>query len=330
MKKNEDSLTIIEDCLDKIYQSRRANLLSKHRKFKEKQARKAFDQPEPIKYYAKNDSTNNNYLSDYADKDVLEELAVKYKAPPAAALPYVKEKSHIAKQYEDQDAEAKVLFKTFCDDLQELIEDSPMRLPEDEFRADHCERFITKYLTETFDKMMATRTLSKIKKHFTYIIEEFSSVYDPPHVLRLIETALVDLEGLNGKPALVKKHDSDEGAAGAGSGTAQPPSSQATPSTAKSSKPTGSSSSTTHSIVEASKKSLPQQTGANGAAAAEPSAVDGAVTGDKQRIKKQYEQLMSLKKKAENHPDDSAIQQYSALHADIQSVIDSIQKKAPV
>ena len=329
MKKNQDSLTIIEDCLDKIYQSRRANLLSKHRKFKEKQARKAFDQPEPIKYYAKTESTNNNYLSDYADKDVLEELAVKYKAPPVAAVPYVKEKSHIAKQYEDQDAEAKVLFKTFCDDLQELIEDSPMRLPEDEFRADHCERFIMKYLTDTFDKMMATRTLSKIKKHFTYIIEEFSSVYDPPHVLRLIEAALVDLEGLNGKPALVKKHDSDEGV-GAGSGATQPPSSQATSSTTTSSKPTGSNSSTALNTVDASKKPPLQQAGANAAAAAEPSAVDSAVKGDKQRIKKQYEQLMSLKKKAENHPDDSTIQQYSALHADIQSVIDSIQKKAPV
>jgi hypothetical protein len=386
-KPGETSLSIIEDCLERIYQSRRATLLSKARKFKEKQARKAFDRSENISSSANVVAQADSALSGYAEKDVLEELDVKYRAPPVAAAPYVKERSKIAKQYEDQDAEALSLFRTFCNDLREVMEEYPMRLPEDEFRATYCDDFMMKYFNAHFDKMMATRTLSKIRKHATHIIEEFALQDNTPHILQLINIALEDCASLDHKKSTAKAPvngsksaeqpdtDGDDveelpaargkpGPSGVIKGigkstvtgaqaTAQVPAATTTTTAGVKSKAStqaaleseavpkvqinkgnanaNTASAPTAAAVQAVGSTAPtqsapakQQTGQASMSAADRQ------KSDKQRIKAQYEQLMSIKKKAVNHPDDETIQQYSALHADIQSVIDSIQQSRPV
>jgi hypothetical protein len=324
-----DSLSIIEDCLERIYQARRASLLSKARKFKEKQARKTFEYVPTAKKVAAPVAESD--LSGYAEKDILEELDVKYRAPPAAAVPYVKEHSRVAQQYEEQDAKALELFRTFCNDLKEIIEDFPTRLPEDEFRATYCDDFIGKYLTEQFDRMMPTRTLAKIKKHTTIIIEEFASKDDSANIYNLISHAMADCGGTSVaplKPAL--KQAPQHGSAAAPTTTALPvaaaKSSDIGTKLSSVGKPTGQNSDVNEGLAKAAVKSGASAVAAQPpATAAVPSVIDRQKS-DKQRIKAQYEQLMTMKKKAENHPDEDAINQYSALHADIQSVIDSIQK----
>jgi hypothetical protein len=328
-----DSLSIIEDCLERIYQARRASLLSKARKFKEKQARKAFEYVPTAKKVAAPVAESD--LSGYAEKDILEELDVKYRAPPAVAVPYVKEHSRVAQQYEEQDAKALELFRTFCNDLKEIIEDFPTRLPEDEFRATYCDDFIGKYLTEQFDRMMPTRTLAKIKKHTTIIIEEFASKDDSTNIYNLISHAMVDCAGVGVAPTKsALKQAPQQGSAVAPTTTALPVAVAKSSDTGAKRSTVGNPAVETADISESLVKVV-VKTGAPAVAAQPPTAAAMPSVGerqksDKQRIKAQYEQLMTMKKKAENHPDEDAINQYSALHADIQSVIDSIQKGKPM
>lgn len=340
-KQPTDSLSIIEDCLDRIYKVRRASLLSKSRKFKEKQSRKAFEAT-PVVQKAAHTAFDAD-LSGYADKEVLEELDIKYQAPPPVKIPYVKEQSRVAKQYEEQDAKALELFRAFCNDLIEVIEEYPTRIPEDDFRAMYCDGFIAKYLTQQFDKMMPSRQLSKIKRHTTLIVESFASVNDTANIHNLIAQALADCMSTE------TSSNSDTPLKSALKKTSEPGPPISAPSTTTTAtrgavgkmkdepvKPT------TDSAVRAA--TTADQKGKSGTktdvqqppqATAPTTATTGtekqkAEKSEKQRIKAQYEQLMAVKKKVENHPDDAAIREYSALHADIQSVIDSIQKGKPV
>jgi hypothetical protein len=353
--KATDSLSIIEDCLEKIYQARRANLLNKSRKFKEKAARRQFETPAYV--HTKSAAVvDDNDLSEYADKEVIEELAVKYRAPPVVAKPYVKEQSHVAKEYQDQDASALRLFYTFCGDIEELIEGSQNLLPEDDFRADQCDILIEKYLTNHFDKMMPSRQLSKIRKHATHIIEEFASKNDPPRILELMALAKDDCSGRGKARAAAVKDASDhedepvqnstlrQGGAGkkdseqtstvgakgvAGASTRQGNGSAGAVAGNASANAQRSSTQQQPMPQQVQQPEKLQQPVSAAAMAVVPSAAERKKQ-DQARIKAQYEQLMNIKKKADNHPDDETINQYSALHADIQSVIDSIQKKQPL
>lgn len=334
-KSEPDSITIIEDCLNRIYLARRANLMNKARKFKEKQARRAFSDtgPPPV---AKAAYVNDDALSDYAEGSVLEELGAKYKAPPTVAVPYVKEDSHIAQKYHQQDEEAHDLFVHFCDDLSSLIDDAPMRIPDDDFRADNCDVLIQKYLTNKMDKMMATKTLSKIRKHISTIIEQFASSDNTDLTCKIMDAALKDCRDSFGSPRAGKQKSApnDSNATGQTQKQATVEAPQQSLDKGKNAKLAPKEaliqSATTNNNVAAA----PPPANSNNAAATKASAKAAAVAegpsagerqkAEKQRIKAQYEQLMTIKKKAENHPDDETIHQYSALHADIQSVIDSI------
>lgn len=327
---DNNSLAIIEECLDRIYLSRRANLLTKARKFKERQARKL--QSLPHQHRAIQQKEDASILDNYSDNQILEELDMKFKAPPLVAAPVVMvEKKEVPKaNYDEQDSSAMEILREFCDELTLIIEDSPMRIPDDDFRGEHCDALIHKYLTSELDKMMATRTVSKVRKHLAGIVEQFAASENVDKLNKLMEAAVKDCNSsptaaFRQQQALPKvQTDAPNAAAAAGKSKAAPE-----PQVDKAASLPIIAPKT--SVTAAPLKSALKQTPApepNITAtktAADPSADKAKL--EKQRIKAQYEQLMALKKKTENHPDDTAIDQYSALHADIQSVIDSIQQR---
>jgi hypothetical protein len=339
-----NSLVIIEECLDRIYQSRRANLLNKARKFKEKQAKKLYNQSDRVPGVREDGKGKTSENEADEDTKILEELALKFKAPPPAVAPVRIEKTALAKKYEDQDEGAIEVFKEFCDELTLLMDDWPVRLPDDEFRADNCDSFIQKYLTTELDKMMATRVVAKVKKHIGSILEQFSSSGSVEKVTDLMEIAFKDF-AVSSKSVTARKNSLPEIDAENGKGSARRE--EADQSKIKAPSATANVSEVLPKKIIKSATvtvtNVPLKSALKATATAEPishslpavseSTAAGQVDKqkiEKQRIKAQYEQLMAIKKKTENHPDDVAIDQYSALHADIQSVIDSLQKPAQV
>jgi len=335
---DNNSLAIIEECLDRIYLSRRANLLTKARKFKERQARKL--QSLPHQHRATQQKEDASVLDNYSDNQILEELDMKFKAPPlvAAAVVMVEKKEVPKVNYDEQDSSAMEILREFCDELTLITEDSPMRIPDDDFRGEHCDALIHKYLTSELDKMMATRTVSKVRKHLAGIIEQFAASEDVGKLNKLMEAAIKDCHSsptaaYRQQQALPKvQNDTPSTAPAAGKNKAAPePQADQAASLPNIASKTNSNTAPLKSALK--QTSAPEATANNNnnpnttatKSAADPSADKAKV--EKQRIKAQYEQLMALKKKTENHPDDTAIDQYSALHADIQSVIDSIQQR---
>ena len=93
MEQKENSVSIIEDCLTKIYQSRKANLISKSRKFKEKQSRREYqnnyDKPHD-KIMIDDYEEEYNLRDEYSqDGEVLEELSTKFRATPAVSYTHL-------------------------------------------------------------------------------------------------------------------------------------------------------------------------------------------------------------------------------------------------
>lgn len=353
-KNNSDSsnsLAIIEECLDRIYLSRRTNLINKARKFKEKQARKAQGQADRLPF-----SRVRREVDDIADDDldsqILEELAVKFKAPPPAAAAVRNEKktdaiAALAKTYEDQDASAVEVFREFCDEVNLIIEDYPARIPDDDFRGENCDALMHKYLSLELDKMMATRTVAKVRKHVAGIIEQFAASDDVAKLCTMVQAALDDCNKTTPTGKIKNNLPSVSSATPLvnSSGTAST-SKTLTSDNKLATKPTDKSTADSNStlpVIDQKKSSVAAPTKSTIKSSAEPTKSSSNNTNpetpaasadkqklEKQRIKAQYEQLMSLKKKTENHPDDNTINEYTSLHADIQSVIDSIQQRPAV
>ncbi|KAJ1436066.1 hypothetical protein B484DRAFT_393373 [Ochromonadaceae sp. CCMP2298] len=282
-----DTITIVEECLSRIYHSRRASLQAKSRKFKERQARREKNHsssPERRRMEVNLD----NPLEDYDDKDILEELTTKFRAPPVVRAPYQKERSQIALAYEVQDADAIRQLSLFCNEILALVDKSPIRCPDDEFRGDFCDLMVQKYLTDKLDTMENSRTVSKVRRYLSNIIEMFASSGNIPQLQRAVENAqkecVVDSNSLEKASPASPKQESQRSAVAL--------------------------------RVSSDTKKV-------------PSAADRK-KAEQERIKAQYEQLMTLKKKTENHPDSATINQYTDLHSDIQNVIDSINAKKTI
>mmetsp|Transcript_11655 Transcript_11655/g.25996 ORF Transcript_11655/g.25996 Transcript_11655/m.25996 type:complete len:319 (+) Transcript_11655:177-1133(+) len=308
-----DTITIVEECLSRIYHSRRASLQAKSRKFKERQARREKNHsssPERRRMEVNLD----NPLEDYDDKDILEELTTKFRAPPVVRAPYQKERSQIALAYEVQDADAIRQLSLFCNEILALVDKSPIRCPDDEFRGDFCDLMVQKYLTDKLDTMENSRTVSKVRRYLSNIIEMFASSGNIPQLQRAVENAQ--------KECVVDSNSLEKASPGKARGTGSPHS------------PSDSAASAS---PQTQAKASPKQESQRSAVALRvssdtkkvPSAADRK-KAEQERIKAQYEQLMTLKKKTENHPDSATINQYTDLHSDIQNVIDSINAKKTI
>lgn len=324
-------------------------MINKARKFKDKQARKAhgqLDRPAYTRARGENDDTLDDADS---DTQIMEELALKFKAPPPAVAVAQNDKkpdaiAALTKTYEDQDATAVEVFREFCDEVNCIVDDYPARIPDDDFRGEYCDALMHKYLSLKLDKMMATRTVAKVRKHVASIIEQFAASEDVAELLSMIQSALDDC---NKAPA-VKKNDNLPQVASATTATNNSTATTTNKPTAKdntqvrnNTDKSAASANPVLPIIESKKSATTSTSTSKAAAKASPEPVNTASTNnndnpvagvdkqklEKQRIKAQYEQLMSLKKKTENHPDDNTINEYTSLHADIQSVIDSIQQR---
>mmetsp|Transcript_6915 Transcript_6915/g.11529 ORF Transcript_6915/g.11529 Transcript_6915/m.11529 type:complete len:364 (-) Transcript_6915:1438-2529(-) len=347
-----DSVTIIEECLTRIYQTRRSNLQAKHRKFRERSERRAYNfEPSTNKSPAKEFSAAEA-LSDYKDSEVLEELTTKFRAPPVISAPYQKERSRIAIQYEEESAEAERQFLYFSSELRSIIENSPMRLPDDEFRGDYADNFVQKYLSDKLDAMQPAKTVSKIRRYMSNIIEMFASSANMDPVIKALDNAISECTSeearlefsnrptsskVNNKRSNSPKGTSMASAAAMGrknmavSNESSKTSAASTTSMASESGPTvrndatatmstsstfgGSSSSSSSSAIPVADMTVSKRT------------AEERKKAEQTRIKAQYEQLMNLKKKTQeaNRPDEQTIEQYQTLHTDIQNVINSIQ-----
>ena len=238
--------------------------------------------------------------------------------PPApSSKPFEKPtNTTLLKQYEEQNAEALKLLATFCEQIEVLVGDNMERLFEDDFRADRCDELIAKYLTNKLDKMEATKTIAKVRKYVGNMIEELSTSPNPARVLNLARVAAADckkmIEAANGSN--IQNNVTDERPAQSTSQKdehQQPPQEHQPSKDTKTTQARGATATTAAASTSASEKAI---------------ALDKEKR-EKQRIKAQYEELMNLKKKTDNHPDDETAKQHIALHADIQSVIDSINNK---
>lgn len=336
--RQQNSIELIEDCLDRIYRSRKANLISKSRKFKEKQSRNFYDKYNNDLNHGKKyeyEEEEYNLSSEYVnDGEVLEELSNKFKAPPIKSVPYEKERSRIAIEYEEQDIVAETAFEEFKNEIKDIIHSNALRLSDDEYRADICDDLIDKYLTRNLDRCIGTRIVSKIRKKISVIIEYIASTDNAKELISLIDQELNPSNSSSSHhiKALLKDKDIIDNSSSSQKDEINKMKNEHTivknvvniankdirtniisnsnekvrikQNTINSLKHNNSSNNNDDNIIETSKEERQQL--------------------EKKRIKTQYEQLMNLKKKSENHPDDDTIDQYNSLHADIQSVIDSI------
>lgn len=324
-------------------------MINKAKKFKEKQARKAQGQADRPTYTRMRGETDNTLGDEASDSEIMEELAYKFKAPPPAVAAVRSDKkpdaiAALTKTYEEQDATAVEVFREFCDEVNCIVDDYPARLPDDDFRGEYCDALMHRYLSLKMDKMMATRTVAKVRKHVAAIIEQFAASDDVAKLSDMMQSALEDCR----KTGPVAKGDN---LPPVGASATAPAENSGVPSSNKvaakeskslikpdkstvSSNPTlpiiDSKKNATGSTTVATKTSSEPANASSSNSTDQPVATADKQKLEKQRIKAQYEQLMSLKKKTENHPDDNTINEYTSLHADIQSVIDSIQQRPAV
>lgn len=336
---NENSVSIIEDCLNKIYRSRKANLITKSRKFREKQSRRQL-QYSYDKQHNKLIDTNDydeeyNLRDEYSqDGEVLEELATKFRAPPLnAAVPYEKERSRVAVEYEEQDVIAEGVLEEFSIDIKKFIHTNFLKLSDEELRADACDEFIDKYLTQRLDHCITTRIVSKIRKKISNIIEYIASCDSPKELTTYLDQELNIASSSNSTgDTTTTPIDNDTDRIDSDNKSQQSLLSNSDANRAK-------SITSTNNRMHASVATSPTSASASAAITTSSNKATGKSIEhskesreklEKKRIKEQYEQLMMLKKKSEAHPDDTAISQYTALHSDIQNVIDSIKNNKPV
>lgn len=335
---NENSVSIIEDCLNKIYRSRKANLITKSRKFREKQSRRE-QQNSYDKQHNKLIDTDDydeeyNLRDEYSqDGEVLEELATKFRAPPLnAAVPYEKERSRVAVEYEEQDVIAEGVFEEFSLDIKKFVRTNFLKLSDEELRADACDEFIDKYLTQRLDHCITTRIVSKIRKKISNIIEYIASCDSPKELTTYLDQELNIASNSNNTggsdTGTTSPIDIDTDRSDSGNKSQQLLPSNGNANRTKSITSTDNRMHTSMTASPTSASSTMSSTKATGKSVEQSK--ESREKMEKKRIKEQYEQLMMLKKKSEAHPDDAAISQYTALHSDIQSVIDSIKNNKPV
>jgi hypothetical protein len=337
---NENSVSIIEDCLNKIYRSRKANLITKSRKFREKQSRREL-QNSYDKQHNKLIDTDNydeeyNLRDEYSqDGEVLEELATKFRAPPLnAAVPYEKERSRVAVEYEEQDVIAEGVFEEFSLDIKKFVRTNFLKLSDEELRADACDEFIDKYLTQRLDHCITTRIVSKIRKKISNIIEYIASCDSPKELKTYLDQELNFASNSNSTggsdTSATYPIDIDTDRSDSGNKSQQSLPGNGEANRTKNIISTDNRIHTSMTTVSPTSATALTMNSTKATAKSVEQSKESREKLEKKRIKEQYEQLMMLKKKSEAHPDDTAISQYTALHSDIQSVIDSIKNNKPV
>lgn len=290
MSNNPSSLELIEECLDKIYNARKASLLIRTRRFKEKAAKKKMEAQHhsPSKSHKKIliERIQKDKSSDEEDDDddqLLAELSSNFVVPPPKSVPY---QVSLTEKEEDQ---ADVLFDEFIAELKAAKEDEEVSKDNDK-RSEFADYLTDKYLSNQLDSFSSTEKISMIRKEISNMIEDFASsdnLRNSGVFSDFTNPRMKTFEGRNsGKLDLQQLNIDNED----------------------------------HNI-ENNKKEIENK---------QEKSKQTKYNKEQEKIKQKYEDLMKVKKRSESHPDNEAIQQYSELQDDIQSVIQSIQQKVPI
>lgn len=298
MSTQESSLSIIEDCLQQIYDVRKSALAARIRKFEHKRERDLVSKGYSPAAFAHNDGRRLNIHNEHEveeeedmteDKKMLDELAGTFVPPPVThQVPSIQTK-------ESDDASADELFRGFCLEMKTGIQKCSENDMDEDLRADYCDYLVDKYLSNSLDALSSTLIVSSIRRIVASVIEEFAStgsvsntdVLEPSYSLTGDKC---DVLGVDNKDCTLESPELNV--------TLTP----------TSSKPSGVSPKISKSNALSEQQRTKEQE-------------------EKRKIQQQYETYLKLQQTDAGHPDNEVVEQFTQLNDELQSLIASIQRR---
>ena len=300
-----NSIDLIEDCLNHIYRSRKKNLLEKARKFNEKYEEKKNPQKKDNPFLSNNDPAEIDELSHTSingkeresvkltektdelevedhisprginkknkksDIDEKEEIRILQSITTQFKAPDLKPmpfNKYKSITSSEHDPVAESIFNEFSIELQKWM--AANQTADDEVRGEYADFLIDKYLARKLDLFESSPKIASIRKTISQVVEQFASSAELSELLPHLPP--VDI--------------------------------------------------TDHSP----QKETEMNTGVNVAIARKMA--EEKSQQHKQKVKSQYETFLNMKKRADSHPDNKTVQQYTELNDDIKSLLSSIQQ----
>ena len=298
-KKNLNSLDLLEDCLKKIYWARKSNLLARIKRSKEKRdnyksefALYGDESTDKSVALENHDETINTAIFG-SNREGIEEERVPFisiSSPskiPIHATPINKSQYLGLKKTKTHkdDAAAVSLYEFFLTEVSKWLKSNPQGGKDENLRGEFADFLVDKYLSSKLDIFERSEMVANIRKQVSNDIEEFASVGTPP---------CRNQDILSKKQNLINS-------------SVQQPSQS-------SSQEELNENSIDDSI---SMKAPPTM-------AAKPPKQDKEKQ-QQEKVKSQYENFVTTKKRVSLHPDVKIMQEYSDLNQDIQSLLSSLQ-----
>lgn len=322
MSSSNNTLDLLEECLSKIYQCRKASLSAKaHRSFKRLQRRqeqtsKAARPKTPLSgdqqsYFDKDDDEDGFGAEDL----LLESMSVYSRSGPkdneaafgrgfrdevksaGSATLMQGSGSFTSVASTKNDNKAAEAFDAFRKELTDWFDKNIVKRQEEDSRAEYADYLSEKYLAKALDPLPASRTVSNMRKKISDVIDEF--VRPGSIASNFTETVFP------GNPKIATQTLNDSEALGGGIKKLL------------SSKEYGST-------LESRQQELVAKSAASlGHKSAGGSSTDDAKEKEKQKMKEQFEQYRKLKKQAEK--DTEAVFETSAKAKEYEEHLDDIR-----
>lgn len=315
----QNSLDLIEECLDSIYKCRKSALLARSRKYKQKEERKAvhtfvYNNPNSRVHastfereYNLDESESENG-DDEENNRMVKELSLKFSAPPP---PNENQKSQVYSEESlkglniggDSSTDecnhiAESAFSDFSLEITTWLSNhSKDVVSDDDLRAEFADHLVHRYLSCNLDRLPSSRRVSEIRRLIATTVEEFVS----NSAVNLSVTTLKQRNGM----AKDRAQDGTAAAEKEGRTTAVEQTSKSTLTT---------------------RKELTGPPKGNVAGVVVPPADDEKRRAEQRQIKRRYEEFMHLRRQTEGHPDNHTLQQRAELNDDIQNLLTSIQQ----
>lgn len=288
--KEENSLTLIEECLDHIYNVRKRSLAQKKAQATSLMEKRKQDldpvnsplmrvRPTIVPFEEDEDDEDHEERSKLAS-----ELSAKLKTPATfttAKRAVAHEPSH------RKPASAQALLEEFMEVFKQIIQDAE----EDDELEEDCDRLTDRYFTNGLDLLPSSKEVTEAKRKIAELIEDLASGNIAKH-----------------KPTERRVQDMDFDIKESSSVMKRPKSVQF-----KDPSPQTSSS--------------PEQSNKIPASTTNP-ALDKA-QAEKLRIKQQYENYMKMKRRNDQHRDAQKIKEMEEFNNDIKNVLASIGPTSP-
>lgn len=297
--KELNSLDLIEDCLSKIYWARKANLLARAKRFKEKRELQETKRTGGNLFTADNDNNlfeeNENRIVD--DKEVekhspgkrpvkfsqtqhlLDDSIRKNEPLPTNHIQY-SELRKDGKESNKHDLIAIKLYEDFLNDVTNWHKNNAKGVNDENLRGDFADFMVDKYLTSKLDIYERSELVALVRRQISNDIESLASdgnIPTPNEEILLRKEEAKPLEPVNHQ----KDHPKQD-------------------------------------------MTFPHE---NASMSASPTK---SYLSKNTKIQKQLETYQQTKKKVEFHPDVKTLQEYTELNDDIKSLLSALQKKQPV